>query len=166
MRILVAYGSKREGTKGIAETLAAELVHRSCPTDVMPAGEVGSLDGYDVVVCGGALYAGRWHRAARRFVARHARALRDRTVFLFSSGPLDDSASSKEIPPTRQVRRLMRRVGAVDHRTFGGRLAADAKGFPAASMAKQHAGDWRDPAMIRAWADQIATHSHASAVRS
>lgn len=166
MKILVAYGSKREGTKGIAEMLASELGHRGCSTDVMPAEEVSSVEGYDAVVCGGALYAGRWHRAARRFVARNARALRDRTVYLFSSGPLDDSASGKEIPPTRQVRRLMRRVGAVEHKTFGGRLAADAKGFPAASMAKEHAGDWRDPAMIRAWADQIATHMHAAPVRS
>jgi hypothetical protein len=33
--------------------------------------------------------------------------------------------------------------------TFGGRLAADAKRFPAAAMARTHAGDWRQPSRVR-----------------
>jgi menaquinone-dependent protoporphyrinogen oxidase len=40
--------------------------------------------------------------------------------------------------------------------TFGGRLPADAKGFPASAMAKTHAGDWRDPERIRGWAAEVA----------
>jgi hypothetical protein len=50
----------------------------------------------------------------------------------------------------------MERVGALGHATFGGRLAADAKGFPASAMAKKRSGDWRDPAQIRAWGADIA----------
>jgi hypothetical protein len=51
---------------------------------------------------------------------------------------------------------MANRVGALGHATFGGRLAADAKGFPARAMAKKRAGDWRDPAQIGAWAADIA----------
>jgi hypothetical protein len=50
----------------------------------------------------------------------------------------------------------MERVGAVGHATFGGRLSPDAHGFPASARAKTRAGDWRNPARIRAWAVDIA----------
>lgn len=96
------------------------------------------LDGYDAVFIGGALYAGRWHRDARRFVKRHPGALRERPVWLFSSGPLDGSAI-EAIPPVPQVQELPTRIGARGHVTLGGRLPADAKGFPASAMAKTHA---------------------------
>jgi hypothetical protein len=55
-----------------------------------------------------------------------------------------------------QVGVLLERLGALGHATFGGRLAADAKGFPAAAMAKTHAGDWRNPEQVRGWAADIA----------
>src|SRR5664280_1306880 len=35
-------------------------------------------------------------------------------------------------------------------------LGPDAKGFPASAMAKNRAGDWRDPAQVRAWVRSIA----------
>jgi menaquinone-dependent protoporphyrinogen oxidase len=156
MKVLVTYGSKRQGTAGIGDVLAAELRSRGVEADLAAADDVRGLDGYDAVVVGGALYAARWHRDARRFVKRNTKALRDRPVFFFSSGPLDESASEKDIPPTGQVRRLMERVGAREHRTFGGRLLSDAEGFAAAAMAKDKAGDWRDEDDERQWADHLA----------
>ena len=112
------------------------------------------------VVVGGGLYANRWQKHARKFVKRNTRALRDLPVWFFSSGPLDDSATETEIPPTKQVRKLMDRVGAEGHMTFGGRLEADVKGFPAGAMAKENAGDWRDPEHIGAFAEKIAADLH------
>jgi menaquinone-dependent protoporphyrinogen oxidase len=156
MNVLVAYGSKRQGTAGIADVLAAELRRRGLDVELAGANDVESLEAYDAVVVGGALYAGRWHRDARRFVKHFTKQLRGRPVFFFSSGPLDDSATEGEIPPTRQVRRLMERVGAREHNTFGGRLAPNAEGFAAAAMAKEHAGDWRDEDDERRWADRVA----------
>lgn len=156
MKVLVTYGSKRQGTEGLADLLAASLRGHGIDTDLVSAPNVASVAGYDAVVVGGALYAMRWHRAARRFVKRFTPELRERKVLFFSSGPLDDSATTEEIPPTSQVRRLMHRVGAREHRTFGGRLLPDAQGFPASAMAKDHAGDWRDVAAIRQWGDHIA----------
>jgi menaquinone-dependent protoporphyrinogen oxidase len=136
----------------VADGLRAEGI----TVDLLPPGQVSKLDGYDAVVVGGALYAFRWHRQARRFVRRHAAELRQRPLFFFSSGPLDDSAARSVIPPVRQVRALMSRVGARDHMTIGGRLTPDAKGFPASAMARKNSGDWRDPAQVQQWAKSIA----------
>ena len=156
MRVLVTYGSKRGGTRGIAWGLHDGLVARGCEVDVASVDDVASLSGYDAAVVGSALYAMRWRRSARRFVKHNDAALRAMPVWLFSSGPLDASADDHEIPAVRAVQELMTRVGARGHFTFGGRLTSDAKGFPAHAMAKKHAGDWRDPDHIRRVANEIA----------
>jgi menaquinone-dependent protoporphyrinogen oxidase len=145
MRVLVAYGTKMGGTAGIAEMVGDALTAAGLQVHVRPASERADIGGYDAVIVGGALYNQRWHRHARRFVKRHTDLLRNRPVWLFSSGPLDPSAATGEVAPVAQVRQLLGRVGARGHVTFGGRLAPDAKGFPASAMAKTRAGDWRDP---------------------
>lgn len=166
MKVMIAYGSKRQGTAGIADDLTVDLRQLGFEADLVNARDVKAVDGYDAVVVGGALYAGRWHRDARRFVKRFSKQLRARPVFFFSSGPLDDSATEKEIAPTRQVQRLMQRVGATEHHTFGGRLLPDAEGFPASAMTKEHAGDWRDADAERQWAGHVAEVLARKAVTS
>jgi menaquinone-dependent protoporphyrinogen oxidase len=132
--------------------------------EIAPARKAGTPERYEAVVVGGALYAFRWHRDARRFVKRHAGALRQRPTYLFSSGPLDDSATKGDIPPVKVVRSLMERIGARDHVTFGGRLSPDAKGFPASAMAKTNAGDWRDADQVRAWTHRLALELRTTGV--
>jgi menaquinone-dependent protoporphyrinogen oxidase len=121
-----------------------------------PVGEVSGLESFDAAIVGGALYANRWHAGARRWVKRHTRVLRRIPVWLFSSGPLGDSAERTVIPATTEVAVLAERVGARGHATFGGRLTPDARGFPAQAMAKARSGDWRNPFRVRAWAAEIA----------
>lgn len=156
MRVLVAFGSKRGGTEELAQWLGASLRGEGFEVEVRPAAEAGDVGAYDAVVVGGALYAGRWHRDARRFVRRHARELATRPTWLFSSGPLDDPAIEAEIPPIGMVRNLMSRAGARGHATFGGRLAPDSRGFMAWRMARSRAGDWRDIDRVERWAAQLA----------
>jgi menaquinone-dependent protoporphyrinogen oxidase len=156
MRVLVTWGSKRGGTAGIGQILAAALAARGIDVLAAPAAEVRSVEGFDAAIIGGALYANRWPAIARRFVNRNAQTLRKIPVWLFSSGPLDDSADRTVILPTTEVAVLAERIGAQGHVTFGGRLAPDAKGFPASAMAKKHSGDWRNPDRIRAWAAEVA----------
>ena len=152
MRVLVVYGSKRGGTAGLAEMIADALIADGLAAYVRSAQKCPPPDGYDAVIVAGALYATRWHRDARRFVRRHSSVLRDLPVWFVASGPLDDSARNGRVPPVRQVAKLMERVGARGHTTFGGRLEPDAKGFPANVMAKKRSGDWRDPEHVREFA--------------
>ncbi|HTJ71707.1 MAG TPA: flavodoxin domain-containing protein [Actinospica sp.] len=156
MRILVAYGSKRGGTAGLAQMIGKELTALGYQATVKPAGEVRALDDVDAAIIAGALYAGRWHRDARSLVRQQADRLRGMPVWLVASGPLDDSAATREIPPVRHVAWAAARIGARGQVTFGGRLAPDATGFMAAAMAKKRSGDWRDLVQIKTWVGRVA----------
>ncbi len=156
MRVLVTWGSKSGGTAGIGEVIAEELKKQGFEVTAKPATEVKSVEGFDAAILGGGLYANLWHGPAMRFAERHMAALRKIPVFLFSSGPTNDSADKAELPMPEQVSLLSERLGALGHVTFGGRLSPDAKGFPASAMAKKYAGDWRNFERVRAWAADLA----------
>jgi menaquinone-dependent protoporphyrinogen oxidase len=155
-RVLVAFGSKRGGTAEIAAAIADTLRSQGLSVDCVRAAEARDVTSYDAFVVGGALYAARWIREARRFVLRNAATLRARPVWMFSSGPLDDSANRNALGAVRGVAALVAHVRARGHAMFGGRLATDATGFPAAAMAKTHAGDWRNWDQVKDWACDIA----------
>lgn len=155
-RVLVTWGTQRGGTEGIARMVAEILAQSGYEVVASPAGKIRDVSSFDAAIVGGALYANLFHADARRFVNRHLAQLRRIPVWLFSSGPLDDSAEQAELPPVPQVAVLLARVGACGHATFGGRLSPDARGFPAAAMAKRRSGDWRNRARIGAWAADIA----------
>lgn len=156
LRVLVTWGSMRGGTEGIGRIVGEALSERGVDVIMAPAGEVSGIDHFNAVIVGGAIYANRWPRSVRRFVNRHVKQLRRVPVWFFSSGPLDDSADRGDIPATTQVGVLAERVGAKGHVTFGGRLEADAKGFPASALARTRHGDWRNAERIRAWAAELA----------
>jgi menaquinone-dependent protoporphyrinogen oxidase len=155
MRVLVVYGSKRGGTAELARMVGKAFAERGWSVEVHDATGVAAIGDADAVFVGGALYMNRWHRDAVRFVKRHAATLRDRPVWFFSSGPLDDSARAGDIAPVPQVAALAASIEIKGHMTFGGRLTSDAKGFIAGRMAKNNAGDWRDPQQVREWVHQI-----------
>jgi len=156
IRVLVAYASERGGTAEIADWIGAALRRAGVEAEARPAGEVSGLDGYDAAVVGGALYEGRWHREARRFVRHHAGDLAQRPVWLFSSGPLDRTAQERTIDPVPGVAKIAERLYARGHATFGGRLAPDAEGFLASKIAKRSSGDYRDRDQVAEWAAGIA----------
>lgn len=163
MKVLVVFGSKRGGTAGLAQMIGNAFAHRGWSVEVHDAASGPPLGDCDVVVVGGALYANRWHPDARRFVRRHRSALAQMPVWLFSSGPLDESARPGDIAPVPQVQSIAQRIEANGHMTFGGRLLASPNGWIAKAMAKKYAGDWRDPIQVEEWVHEIC-HTMAPAV--
>jgi menaquinone-dependent protoporphyrinogen oxidase len=154
-RALVVFGSKNGGTAGLARMVGSELSRNGWTVIVQDAEQPADFRDIDLVVIGGALYENRWHKAARTFVRKNEKVLRDLPVFLFSSGPLDHSARSGDIAAVPQVQELARRIEARGHMTFGGVLTADAHGWFAHAMAKKFAGDYRDPEQVADWVRQI-----------
>ncbi|MCY0939828.1 flavodoxin domain-containing protein [Streptomyces antarcticus] len=162
-RVLVVYGSKHGATAGIAEQIGTSLREDGIDAVVAPAGEVRDIRGYDGVVLGGSLYAGRWNGRARRCAQRNSRQLKDCPVWLFSSGPVDSSAEQHDIPPVRAVARQMRRLGARDHITFGGSITAGTPGLLARALVREgKGGDFRNPERIQAWAHHIGAELTAA----
>ncbi|MFF8925904.1 flavodoxin domain-containing protein [Streptomyces longwoodensis] len=156
-KVLITYGTTNGSTAKIAEAVAEVLRKEGLTAEARPAPSVASIETYDAVVVGGALYTGRWHRDARRFVRRHRRALAERPLWFFSSGPLDASASQRDTPPVSGVRRAMDRLGARAHVTFGGCLEESARGRAARMILRSgKGGDFRDFPAIEAWAERIA----------
>ncbi len=161
-RVLVAYGSKHGGTNRVAGLLGEALTEAGLDCDVMPAADAHDVHAYDAVVLGGALYAGRWHHDSKAFARKHEDALRDRPLWLFSSGPLDDSASMQELPAVPDVRVFITELGARGHATFGGVLEPETAGFLGRRLiARGLSGDHIDRAQVRAWADEIAAEMGA-----
>ncbi|GAA3842125.1 flavodoxin domain-containing protein [Streptomyces phyllanthi] len=154
--VLVAYGTTNGSTARIAEAIAEVLSKEGLTAEALPARSVESVAPYDAVVVGGGLYAGRWQKDARRFVRRHRHELAERPLWLFSSGPLDASASERDIPPVPGVRKAMVRLDAREHVTFGGRLEEGAKGWVARMILRNgKGGDFRDFVRIEEWAGRI-----------
>jgi menaquinone-dependent protoporphyrinogen oxidase len=155
MKVLVVYGSKRGGTAGLAGMIGGAFQRAGWTAEVRNAEASDPISDADIVVIGGALYMNRWHRAARGFARRHRGGLRSVPVWLFSSGPLDDTARQGSLAAVPQVQSIAADLDARGHMTFGGRLEADARGLLARSMAKQRSGDWRDATHVAEWVHQI-----------
>ncbi|MEU6820955.1 flavodoxin domain-containing protein [Streptomyces atriruber] len=159
IKVLVAYATKNRSTAEIARTITEVLRKQGLDAEMRPARDVGEIHAYDAVVLGSPLYEGQWHKDARRFAKRHREALAGRPVWLFSSGPLDDSASEGDIPPVPSVRRILIRVQAEEHITFGGCLTDDAQGWMPRMVVKAgKGGDFRDFEQISAWAQRIGAN--------
>lgn len=165
-RVLVAYGSTNGSTAEIADVIAETLRSRRLAVDLRPADAVTDVHGYDGVVLGGAIYMDRWHRASRRFARRFAGDLTMIPVWLFSSGPLDESAESAILDPVASVARAARLLDARGHATFGGCLIPEARGCMgmARRMGKRAAADFRNFDRIRAWASDIAVELGTPAI--
>ena len=125
-RVLVAYATKLGATGEIAATIAQALRDGGHLAAAIPARDVTSLDGVDAVVLGSAVYAAYWQRDARKFIERFSDELKGRPLWLFSGGPLDRRLARADQPITPHGAALTDGLGARAHRTFGGRLSADA----------------------------------------
>jgi menaquinone-dependent protoporphyrinogen oxidase len=160
MNALVAYASKHGSTAEIAAAVAETLQAAGIDVDCVRAGAVESVDRYDAVVLGSAVYARRWRPEARRFLRRHGRALAGRPLWIFSSGPV--GAPENDAPAWMEPGRTMRRVeqlGAREHVVFGGRAPVEGHGMAARAMAKNTPPEYRDRRdwdAIRDWANRIA----------
>ncbi len=158
MKVLVAAASKYGSTMEIGQAIADVLVEHGVETTVAQPEEVGSVDEYDAVVVGSAVYAGRWQKEAKELVERASEALVARPVWLFSSGPIGDPPKPEEDPV--DVAEMMTMTKAREHRVFPGRLVKKQLSFPEKAIVlalRAPEGDFRDWGAIRTWASAIAT---------
>lgn len=158
--ILVAYATRYGSTQEVAEAVAATLREHELAVDVQRMSDVPSLDGYDAIVLGAALYMNRWHTDALRFVERHRNALTQRPVAIFALGPVHDRSVEKEWLDARaQLDQELAKypwLTPVAVEILGGRFDPSKLRFPLNVFAgKAPASDARDWTAIRAWANEL-----------
>lgn len=181
-RVLVVYGSRHGGTRGIAERIGDVLRSEGLDAEVADANgiaaDVASADG---VVVGSGVYMGSWLREAVAFIERNEASLATRPLWLFSSGPLVGSTAKKSAGgaledalgpadgPGSGGRKKIAELSAIthprDHQVFNGAFDPD---DPPRTIAERFvrlmpmskgilpAGDFRDWEAIEAWAREIA----------
>ena len=93
--ILLAYASRFGSTQEVAETIASTLSEAGLEVDLQLMQEVKSLDRYDAVVLGAAIYNAKWNANAHQFVMQYQDALTQLPVAIFTLGPLSPSEAAK-----------------------------------------------------------------------
>jgi len=144
--VLVAYATRHGSTGEVARFIGDRLGTRGLAVDVVPARDVrGGVDGYDLVVLGGALYSGRWHRDAHRFLKRHRAELGKVPVAVFGMGPRNPTPDAFAGSRSQLARALARRdwLRPVATEVFGG--------VDPPSRHPERRRDARDWGVIEAW---------------
>ena len=158
--VLVAYATRYGSTREVAEAVADTLRDRGLTADLQTMKAVRTLEGYDAVVLGAALYMYRWHRDARRFLSRQRKALAELPVAIFALGPVKSPRDEEEWRGSREqldselAKNPWLKPVAVE--ILGGKFDPATLRFPMNLFAgSEPASDSRDWAAIRAWASEL-----------
>ena len=158
MKVLVTAATKHGATAEIAATIGDVLRgEHGLDATVVPPEEVATIDGYDAVVLGSAVYAGHWLAPAKELVDRAGGGWAGKPVWLFSSGPIGDPPQPEEDPV--DVAEIVAATRARDHRVFAGKLLRKQLGFGEKAIVvalRVPEGDFRDWAEIKDWVSEIA----------
>ena len=161
MKILVTYATKAGSTAEVAAEIGRVIESKGgCQVDVCPVGKLNGVDGYDAVVIGSAIRAGKWLPEATKFVEKHRDALGRVPVALFAVCLTlkDDTEENRRtvaayLDPVRQV------VQPVEVGLFAGVMDYSKLPFILRLLMKamkSPQGDFRDWEAITSWATDIA----------
>src|SRR3954447_25635886 len=165
MTVLVGYVSRRGATRGVAERIARRLSDDGLAVDLVALTGDEDPYGYEAVVLGSPVYAGRWGIELVRVLCRRAEVLRERPVWTFTVGRLDGQRGLlRHIswPDAKDLADLHRLVPVRGHRFLSGvpgpgrltrveRLLFRAVGGRYGDEAGRDAVD-----AVDGWADEIA----------
>jgi menaquinone-dependent protoporphyrinogen oxidase len=154
---VVTAASKYGATGEVADAIAGVLRERGFDTAVIGPEDVSTIDEYDAVVLGSAVYAGHWLKPAKDLVHRLGDAFRSKPVWVFSSGPVGDPLKPEEDPV--DVGDLIEATNPREHRVFAGKIERKQLSFPERAIVmalRVPEGDFRDWSEIEAWATSIA----------
>lgn len=168
-QVLVAYATKHAATAEIAQKIGEVLRQAGLSADVLPADRVGDLASYQAVVLGSAVYIGQWRKEAAKLLKDNEKALAERSVWLFSSGPTgkgDPVELTKGWRFPAALQPIAGRIRPKDIVLFRGSL--DPKKLnPVERLmiknVKAPVGDFRDWHAITSWAAAIANALKKSA---
>jgi len=97
-RIIVAYASIHGSTQEVAECIAETIREQGVIVDLQPASKVKTLEGYQGVILGSALYIGHMNKHALNFLSRFKNMISNGIpIAVFAGGPLKLEDDPQEI---------------------------------------------------------------------
>jgi len=167
--VLVTWATRYGATEEVAQTVAVVLRQAGLAVEARPMRVVETLEPYSGVVLGCALYMGRMHREARRFLAIHPSSLSARPVAMFVLGPVHREEKEWHGARAQLTKELSRFpwLNPVALEVFGGRWDVSKMGFPFGWMPgvrRMPVSDARDWEAIRKWAEGLAPMLHGAPV--
>jgi menaquinone-dependent protoporphyrinogen oxidase len=159
--VLVAYATRHGSTQEVAEAVAATLRERGLEVELQPAREVHSLERYQAIVLGTAIYMFRLHKDARRFLALHRETLAVRPVAIFALGPFNNEEKEWQGVRAQLDKELAKFpwLAPVAKQVFGGKFDPAKLRFPynlVPALKRLPVSDIRDWEAIRDWASGVA----------
>ena len=160
-KVLVAYATKAGSTRELALAVAEELRRRGLMADAEPVGAARALDEYGAVIVCAALYVGRLHKDARRFLADRRETLAKLPVALFVPGPVH-TVEKEFVDARRQLDKELSNFPwfkPIAIHVVGGLFDPAKLGFPfryIPAMKKMPASDARNWEAVRAQAGELA----------
>ena len=162
-RVLVAYASKHNSTAEIAHAIGGVLQEfAQLQVDIEQVENIHDIRPYEVVVLGSAVYMAQWQPAAVDFLKQYQQELAQRSVWLFSSGPIgegDPKTLMKGWVYPEALQPVIDHIKPHDIMLFHGKLERDWLNLfekAAVKFVGAPTGDSRDWNMIQNWAKRIA----------
>jgi len=129
-KILVAYATRAGSTAGVADAIGKKLAQSGAVVDVKPLKNVQSLDGYQAVVLGSAIRAGKVLPEIIDFVKAHKGELHKLPVAYFVVGmTLREDTPEKRKTVDAYLNPLRAEITPVDVGLFAGKLDYSKLGF-------------------------------------
>jgi len=161
MKILIVYATKSGCTEDIARRIGTTLRALGGDVRVIPAESAPSPDGFDAVIVGSGVRAGKWHKAATGWVSKHAGAIRRRPLAMFTCclTMRDGQKKAAEVLAYTQPILKSTALTPAGIGLFAGWFEPEHFGFMERTilkMMKAPQGDFRDFAAVDAWTEDIA----------
>lgn len=163
-KILVTYDSKYGATAEIADRISTQIKQTEFDVDVLSVKKIDDIEAYNSIIIGSAVYIGQWRKAIKTFIKTEEKALSEKNVWFFSSGPTGEGEPTEltkgwKYPESLQP--FFDKIKPVDIALFHGEVKLSRLNFIERFMAKKvesPIGDYRDWDAIEKWASTIVNH--------
>jgi menaquinone-dependent protoporphyrinogen oxidase len=168
--ILIAYDTIHGSAAEVADQIGKDLCSRGFKVDVRFVGNASSIEEYDAIILGSAIYKFNWLPDARRFIRNHYSDLSSKpvAVFIVCSAMYQDTPESRDAVRKAFVSPLLTRYPAIQPLSiglFGGAVDFNTNRYNLFEkivlrilgklLGFTESADWRDWDYINDWAQEV-----------
>ena len=162
--VLVAYATRHSATAGVAEYIADVLCGLNHRVDLRYVENVSSIEDYDAVIVGSAIYEFNWLPVAKDFIERFKLPLASMPVaYFFGCAALKEDTEENQEAVLIYINPVLRKypdIVPVDIGRFGGAVdfsrLDDFETTVINAIGVTENEDWRDWEKIGAWAEKVS----------